>query len=306
MSVSHCLPRRTILSFSVGPASVYVLNGTLKDVFVRMSYDGEYVCQSVSLEVPPNLTLHIYVEDVSLHLHSHRRFLTTSQYIFAFASPPASPQKSCRSLCSSPSPSEIGGMSPRPVSFLFMAAAIKSQPPLVPCRTTSFRPNTPTALAVHMPSVFLYQPPSALDVSVGRYIRSIIDREPEWSMFVENRKRALTAREQLWQYHYVQGVLNRFVGQITPPDLPFEGTKAISITKTQVMRAFNLPLSWAEQCAEVLALTALYGPGGARGESPRVVKALDDPPAVTSKFTTERYLKLLREVHRRWTMNDSS
>ncbi|TFK81499.1 hypothetical protein K466DRAFT_568987 [Polyporus arcularius HHB13444] len=220
-----------------GPASVYVLNGTLKDVFVRMSYDGEYVCQSVSLEVPPNLTLHIYVEDtvpddVAVH--------------------------TCLRVASR--------ISSKVMQILvFVSVAIGD------------RRHVPTS-----------------------------NREPEWSMFVENRKRALTAREQLWQYHYVQGVLNRFVGQITPPDLPFEGTKAISITKTQVMRAFNLPLSWAEQCAEVLALTALYGPGGARGESPRVVKALDDPPAVTSKFTTERYLKLLREVHRRWTMNDSS
>ncbi|KAI0692357.1 hypothetical protein C8T65DRAFT_77245 [Cerioporus squamosus] len=271
-----------------GPASVYVLNGTLQDVFLRVSLYGECVCQSVSLEVPADLTLHIYIE----------------LFASAFASPPASPQKSCRSLCSSPSPSEIGSTSLRPVCVSSMAAPLKS--PFKPSLTTPIRPNTSTRLDVRLPAAFLYRPPSALDVSVGRYIRSMIDREPEWATFVENRKCALTAREQLWQYRYVQSVLNRFVGQTTPPDLEFEGRNAVSITKIQVMRAFNLPLSWEEQCAEVLALTALYGPGGARGESPRVVKALDEPPAVTSKFTTERYLRLLREVHRRWTMNDSS
>ena len=115
--------------------------------------------------------------------------------------------------------------------------------------------------------------------------------------------RSKTAREQLEQFRYVEATLHHFVGQTTPRNLVFVGSKAVTatITKTHVMRAFNLPLSWEEKCAQILALTALYGPSGTRGENPRVVRALDEPPAVTSKFTTERYLRILKEVHRCWT-----
>ena len=62
-----------MLTHHVGRASVYTLNGTLKSVFLRVSYDGTYVCQPDSLEVPSNLSLTIYVEQVSSRVVSHSR-----------------------------------------------------------------------------------------------------------------------------------------------------------------------------------------------------------------------------------------
>ena len=66
--------------------------------------------------------------------------------------------------------------------------------------------------------------------------------------------------------------------------------------------AFNLPLAWGEECTETLRLTALYGPSGARGVDARVVKMLDDPPAVTTKFAVEKYLALLAEADEQWAI----
>ncbi|KAI0744960.1 hypothetical protein C8Q76DRAFT_764407 [Earliella scabrosa] len=163
-------------------------------------------------------------------------------------------------------------------------------------------PTTMAPSAMTVTPTLSGQASSDLDNAVGKWIRAIIDKEPEWAVFVENRKRVLKVREQLEQYRYVQGIFDRFVGSATPPDL--EGAGAVAITRAQVMRAFNLPVEWGEQCTETLVLTGLYGPGGTRGEEGRVVRMLDEPPAITTKITTERYLKLLREVHGQWTVNN--
>lgn len=210
---------------------------------------------------------------------------------------PPSPRRTCAHVSSSPWLSE---MCPCSVTGMpSWAVAVKTSLE----SSSSVSPSSRSTIL--LPPKFLHQPPPPLDVSIGRYIRSVIDRDPEWTAFVDSRRRALTAREQLEQFRYVEATLRRFVGQTTPANLVFVGSKAVTpiITKAHVMRAFNLPLSWEEKCAQVLALTALYGPSGTRGENPRVVRALDDPPAVTSKFTTERYRRILKEVHRRWTIS---
>ncbi|KAI0743361.1 hypothetical protein C8Q80DRAFT_1106441 [Daedaleopsis nitida] len=164
-------------------------------------------------------------------------------------------------------------------------------------------PTTMAPSAMTVTPTLSGQASSDLDNAVGKYIRAIIDKEPEWTTFVENRKRVLKVSEQLAQYRYVQGIFDRFVNASTPPDL--EGAGGVVITKTQVMRAFNLPLSWGEQCTETIVLTTLYGPGGTRCEDPRVVRMMDEPPAITTKITTDRYLAVLREVHGQWTINNS-
>ncbi|RPD54047.1 hypothetical protein L227DRAFT_589096 [Lentinus tigrinus ALCF2SS1-6] len=146
------------------------------------------------------------------------------------------------------------------------------------------------------------QASSDLDNIIGRHIRNIIDKEPEWAAFVEHRKQMLTMREMLPHYKYVQRVIDRFERQPTPADL--QGAGGVLITKAQVMRAFNLPLAWGDRCTETLVLTTMYGPGGTRGEDPRVVQMLDEKPAITPKMTVEKYLTLLREVHGQWTINN--
>ncbi|TFK81497.1 hypothetical protein K466DRAFT_578539 [Polyporus arcularius HHB13444] len=164
-------------------------------------------------------------------------------------------------------------------------------------------PTTMPPSAMTVTPTLSGQASSDLDNIIGRYIRSIIDKEPDWAAFVEHRKQMLTMREQLPHFEYVQRVFDRFAGKPTPPDL--EGAGGVLITKAQVMRAFNLPLAWGERCTETIVLTTMYGPGGTRGEDPRVVQMLDEKPAITPKMTAEKYLTLLREVHGQWTINNA-
>lgn len=178
-----------------------------------------------------------------------------------------------------------------------------SMPSLSSVSMSSAPPPAPTTMAPSAMTVtptLFGQASSDLDNAIGKWIRAIIDKEPEWSTFVENRKKVLTVREQLEQYRYVQRILDRFTNTSTPADL--EGAGGVTITKAQVMRAFNLPLAWGEQCTETLLLTGMYGPNGARDENERVVRMLDEPPAITTKITTERYLNVLKEVHQQWMM----
>ncbi|KAI0743362.1 hypothetical protein C8Q80DRAFT_1106499 [Daedaleopsis nitida] len=55
-----------------GSAKVYTLRGKYKQYFLRISADGEQVCQSANLKVAPDRTLEICVEDVRV---SHQRRL---------------------------------------------------------------------------------------------------------------------------------------------------------------------------------------------------------------------------------------
>ncbi|KAI8994062.1 hypothetical protein BD414DRAFT_411601 [Trametes punicea] len=141
---------------------------------------------------------------------------------------------------------------------------------------------------------------SALDNAVGAWIRSIISKEMQWETFVKNRSKVLKMSEQLEQYKYVQRVIDRYEGTMTPVDL--EGAGGVTITKAMVMRAFNLPLSWGEDCTETLVMTTMYGPGGTRCEDPRVCAMLEEAPAITTGIQAKKYLTLLREVHGQWTI----
>ncbi|KAI0633816.1 hypothetical protein C8Q77DRAFT_1218070 [Trametes polyzona] len=141
---------------------------------------------------------------------------------------------------------------------------------------------------------------SALDNTVGQYIKNIISKEPQWDAFVKNRTRVLKMSEQLEQYKYVQRVIDRFVNTTTPADL--QGAGGVTITKSQVMRAFNLSLQWGEDCTETIVLTTLYGPGGTRGADPRVCALLEETPPITTGMQAKKYLALLREVHGQWTI----
>ncbi|KAI0768810.1 hypothetical protein BD413DRAFT_478881 [Trametes elegans] len=141
---------------------------------------------------------------------------------------------------------------------------------------------------------------SALDNTVGMWIRGIISKEPEWESFVKNRTRVLKMAEQLEQYKYVQGVIQRYENTTTPVDL--EGAGGVTITKAQVMRAFNLSLRWGDDCTETLVMTTLYGPNGTRCEDARVCAMLQETPPITTGMQAKKYLALLREVHGQWTI----
>ena len=179
---------------------------------------------------------------------------------------------------------------------------LPSVPSLSSVSTASSMPTTIPPSAMTVTPTLSGQASSDLDNIVGRYIRSIIDKEPEWAAFVEHRKQMLTMRETLPHYKYVQRVFDRFINHATPADL--QGAGGVIITKAQVMRAFNLPLAWGDRCTETLVLTTLYGPEGTRGEDPRVLQMLDEKPAITPKMTAEKYLTLLREVHGQWTISN--
>ncbi|TFK81496.1 hypothetical protein K466DRAFT_440083, partial [Polyporus arcularius HHB13444] len=47
-----------------GRAKVYTLRGKYKQFFLRISADGEQVCQSANLKVAPDRTLEVFIEDV--------------------------------------------------------------------------------------------------------------------------------------------------------------------------------------------------------------------------------------------------
>lgn len=80
---------------------------------------------------------------------------------------------------------------------------------------------------------------SALDNTVGMWIRGVISKEPQWDAFVKNRTRVLKMAEQLEQYKYVQRVIDRFVGSTTPVDL--EGAGGVRITKVRVSVGLDAP-----------------------------------------------------------------
>ncbi|RDX45634.1 hypothetical protein OH76DRAFT_1357469 [Lentinus brumalis] len=55
-----------------GRAKVYTLRGKYKQFFLRISADGEQVCQSANLKVAPDRTLEVFIEDVGQTV-SYRR-----------------------------------------------------------------------------------------------------------------------------------------------------------------------------------------------------------------------------------------
>ncbi|KAI0360855.1 hypothetical protein OH77DRAFT_1392628, partial [Trametes cingulata] len=166
--------------------------------------------------------------------------------------------------------------------------------------TTVSQPTTLAPSATSLAPTLSGAATSALDNAVGMWIRGIISKEPQWDAFVKNRTRVLKMAEQLEQYKYVQRVIDRYVGSTTPVDL--EGAGGVVITKAQVMRAFNLSLSWGDDCTETLVLTTLYGPGGTRCEDARVCAMLEETPPITTGMQAKKYLTLLREVHGQWTI----
>ncbi|KAL6307872.1 hypothetical protein BKA93DRAFT_815593 [Sparassis latifolia] len=137
--------------------------------------------------------------------------------------------------------------------------------------------------------------------SVGAYLRSIVSQEPQWQTFVDMRNRICRMSELLEQYRYMKRMFDRFVSQYTPSDL--KDAPSVQITRAQVLKAYNLPTSWGDNCMEVLSLVALYGPNGKRYEDRRVVDMFDEVPPVTTKLQLEKFLALLRECHSRWTID---
>lgn len=137
-------------------------------------------------------------------------------------------------------------------------------------------------------------------MAVGMHLRGIISKEPGWDAFVKGRNSRLKMAQQLEQYRYVKSKFDEYVGTKTPGDLA--GAAGVTITKAQVMKAFNLPVTWAEEGLEALALTGMYGPSGKRFEDARVVAMLDEVPPTTTGIQLKKYLVLLREIHSRWTI----
>ena len=67
-----------LIEFS-GRAKVYTLRGKYKQYFLRISEDGEQVCQPANLKVAPDRTLEIFIEDVR-HIIIHFDVCLTSIY----------------------------------------------------------------------------------------------------------------------------------------------------------------------------------------------------------------------------------
>ncbi|CCL99872.1 uncharacterized protein FIBRA_01897 [Fibroporia radiculosa] len=149
-----------------------------------------------------------------------------------------------------------------------------------------------------------FQAPSAspeVDNAVGTYLRSILCRGEAWDDFVKGRSSVLRMSEQLRQYRYMKSNFDQYVNTHTPPDLA--NAPNVTITRAQVLRAFNLPTTWGDDCMEILALTNLYGPVGKRYVDPRVVAMLDETPPISTGMQVKKYLALLREIHSRWTID---
>ena len=70
--------------------------------------------------------------------------------------------------------------------------------------------------------------------------------------------------------------------------------------QAHVVRAFNMPVVWGDECTEVLTLSRYYGPKGQRVEDPRAVAMYDESAAISTVMQTRRYLSLLREIHNQW------
>ncbi|KAH9832317.1 uncharacterized protein C8Q71DRAFT_798740 [Rhodofomes roseus] len=137
-------------------------------------------------------------------------------------------------------------------------------------------------------------------MAVGMYLRGLFTKDTGWDAFVKGRNSRLKMSQQLDQYRYVTGKFDEYVGMKTSADVA--GAAGVTINKTQVMKAFNLPVSWAEEGLEALALTGMYGPGGSRSEDAKVVAMLDEVPPTTTGIQLKKFLSLLREIHSRWTI----
>lgn len=68
------------------------------------------------------------------------------------------------------------------------------------------------------------------------------------------------------------------------------------------MRVLGLRLNWIDDCKETLTLNKLYGPGGERYENVRAVEMFHAESSIATSIQAEQYLKLLREIHSRWTI----
>lgn len=155
------------------------------------------------------------------------------------------------------------------------------------------------------------------------YLRGVFSREPGWDEFVKGRNSCLKMSQQLEQYQFVKGKIEKYVGTKTPAEVTC--APGISVTKVcrgpptrmpcheiaerwylqiQVMKAFNQPVSSFEEGSEVLALTAMYGPNGKRREDPRVGAMLEEVHRTTTGIQLKKFLALLREIHSRWTIEN--
>ncbi|KZT08504.1 uncharacterized protein LAESUDRAFT_724010 [Laetiporus sulphureus 93-53] len=143
-------------------------------------------------------------------------------------------------------------------------------------------------------------PASEQDNAVSMHLRSLILEDPAWEKFRIGRQHNLTMSQQMQQYEYVKSMFDKYVSKYTPADL--KGAPGVQITKSHVMRAFNLPDKWGEEGMEMLTLTALYGPGGKCCEDANVIAMMEERHPIATKMQVEKFLKLLRETHSRWTL----
>ena len=67
------------------------------------------------------------------------------------------------------------------------------------------------------------------------------------------------------------------------------------------MSVLGLRPRWIDDCAETLALNKLYGPHGERCEDPRALEMFHADSQISTTIQAGQYLKLLKEIHNRWT-----
>ena len=74
---------------------------------------------------------------------------------------------------------------------------------------------------------------SPADNAVGKYLKGILMKEPEWRDFQDARNKMLTVAEQVEQYRYLQDKIDEYVGQDIPVDV--EGAQG-TITKVRLRK----------------------------------------------------------------------
>lgn len=77
----------------------------------------------------------------------------------------------------------------------------------------------------------------------------------------------------------------------------------INVSQNHVLRAFNLPSTWGDECMEILGLVSMYGPTGKRCQDPRVTNVLDETPPISTGMQVKKLLSLLRDIHSRWMID---
>lgn len=85
--------------------------------------------------------------------------------------------------------------------------------------------NTPTAPAREKTPEYSDE----VNKAVGMYLRGVFSCEPGWEEFKNGRNSRLKMSQQLEQYRFVKGKLEKYVGTKTPADMT--SAPGISITK---------------------------------------------------------------------------